>query len=99
MKIHTLGHHSTYLHIEKQILIFIKNIYLVFSSLETQERLIQTKVYYKLFSLKKQLTNLQERHFQKAFSPLCPMCYGVMKKYKIVKCKIQNTVNLAINRK
>ena len=54
-------------------LLLINNIYFIFCSLEIQERLRQTKLYYNLYTLseRKRLPNLQKSQLQKAFSPVC----------------------------
>ena len=54
-------------------LLLINNTYFIFSSLEIQESLRQTKVYYNFYTLpeEKRLPNLQMSQLRKAFSPVC----------------------------
>ena len=64
-----------YISMRKLILLLISNIviYCTLSSTEIQRRLIQTKVYFNVFTLpeKKELKSLQKRQLQKKFSPVC----------------------------
>ena len=59
---------------ETKFLLLIYNISLIFSSIEMQRRLTQTKLYYKLSKKKRQFTTLQKQQLQKNLFLQC-VCY------------------------
>ena len=81
-------------------LLLIISIYLIFSSLEMQRELLQTKVYYKLLdsSEQKRITNLQKQQLQKALSSVCMLCIHLALINIFIPCKNQKTFLGFLNR-